>query len=116
VTSAVQSGASQILAGPAFTISFSSPGNFAAAPQVTGSSALATRPVATTSAANPKPSDSNSSGAGLAQPETTGQDPGPQRSSPQEEKTMITKGGAAAAITLSIIGMSHLYHDIQDYI
>ncbi|KAH7385437.1 hypothetical protein DE146DRAFT_205790 [Phaeosphaeria sp. MPI-PUGE-AT-0046c] len=39
-----------------------------------------------------------------AQSETTGPDAAPQRSTPQEEKTMISKGGVAAAITLSIIG------------
>jgi hypothetical protein len=39
-----------------------------------------------------------------AQSENAGQNEGPQKSSPQEQRTMITKGGAAAAITLSIIG------------
>ncbi|KAF1912988.1 hypothetical protein BDU57DRAFT_457870 [Ampelomyces quisqualis] len=100
VTSAVQSESSWTSAGPAFTISFSSPENFAGAPQVTASSTLA---AAMTTTAKTEATASDGSGAGPAKSEITGQDNGPQRSSPQDEKTVITKGGAAAAITVSII-------------
>lgn len=90
-------------ARPGLMVSFSSQGNFAAAPQITASPSMTTttRPAnAATVAAAP----TNNQASPPAQSENAGQNEGPQRSSPQEERTMITKGGAAAAITLSIIG------------
>jgi hypothetical protein len=112
---------------PAFTVSFSSQGNVAAGPQVPGTtfSSTTTQPASTRPSAtngipptntspgtqssisktlNVQTASSTASPPGSAQSETDGQNLAPQRSSPQEERTMITKGGAAAAITLSIIG------------
>jgi hypothetical protein len=134
-TSAAMSVASQKPAAqPVFTLSFSSHGNAAAAPQITqipissqgndtaapqttqiSTTTLSTRPTSTPatvqkSSANPRPTAAAAIPPGPAKSEAAGQDAVPQRSSPQEERTMITKGGAAAAITLSIIGMAPFHH------
>lgn len=115
----------------AFTRSISSQGNLAAAPQVTettsqvaGASSQATRtasqitttsstlsttvvPIVSSSLATsvlPSSALPSEPPAAPAQSETAGERDSPQRSAPQEEKTLITKGAAAAAITLSILG------------
>ncbi|KAF2025657.1 hypothetical protein EK21DRAFT_75927 [Setomelanomma holmii] len=113
---------------PAFTVSFTSQGNQAGVPQVTGTPSLvvSSRPPVTTtpapsfssivvrlssSSSNSSPTSSPTSSSfptssmslAPAQSETAGQQ-APQRSRPQEERTLITKGAAAAAITLSILG------------
>jgi hypothetical protein len=102
---------------PAITLSFSSQGNLAAAPQVTDvvSSSITIQPTTTTTPvqdfstrlarpSNPQTTSVASPPPVPAQSESAGQSEPPQRSSPQHEKTLITKGGVAAAITLSIIG------------
>jgi hypothetical protein len=110
------------VAQPAFTASFSSQGNAAAAPPqgtATPSMITTTRPPSTTPlvpsvvpilSANPPNLSSSviTSPTNLplapAQSETAGETEVPQRSSPHEHPTMITKGGVAAAVTLSIVG------------
>jgi hypothetical protein len=122
-TVAASSAPSQMpVAQPAFTASFSSQGNAAAAPPqgtATSSMTTTTRSPSTTplvpsvvpslSVNPPNLSSSVTSPSpnvplAPAQSETAGQTEVPQRSSPHEHPTMITKGGVAAAVTLSIIG------------
>jgi hypothetical protein len=102
---------------PAFTLSFSSRGNLGAVPQVTETPSLTTttRSAATSTLAPnfssrlARPTNPDAPSATVlppvpAQSESAGQNESPQRSSPHHENTIITKGGAAAAITLSILG------------
>jgi hypothetical protein len=110
-------------ANAAFTASFSSQGNLAAVPQVTDTASFTTttRPATTSkveqsfSSRLARPENSQITSASIApaipvQSESAGQTESPQKSSPSHEKTLITKGGAAAAITLSVIGKSQLCH------
>lgn len=86
---------------------------FTAASQVTGGASVTgvAQPSITStsdfSSHLARPSEPTATGSPLtpAESETAGQ---PQRSSPQEERSMITKGAAAAAITLSVLGKTTL--------
>jgi hypothetical protein len=123
-TSAVPSLAIQSSSGrSAFTLSFSSRGNVGAVPQATEIPSLttSTRSAATSTLApdfssrlarptNPDATAATGVPPVPAQSESAGQNEGPQRSSPGHEHTIITKGGAAAAITLSILGKHLIYH------
>jgi hypothetical protein len=123
-TSAVPSLAIQSSSGrSAFTVSFSSRGNVGAVPQVTETPSLttSTRSAATSTLApnfssrlarptNPDATAATGVPPAPAQSESAGQNEAPQRSSPGHEHTIITKGGAAAAITLSILGKHLIYH------
>jgi len=87
---------------PSLTIFSSSAGNLAALPQITGTASLdfTSRPRSTPTAAPTLP-------AIPAQSETAGQSDNPSQSRSQE-KTLLTKGAAAAAITLSVLGICYL--------
>jgi hypothetical protein len=105
---------------PAFTVSFSSRGNLGAVPQVTETPSLTTttRSAATSilppnfssRLARPTNPDATTVLPVPAQSGSAGQKESPQESSPHHENTIITKGGAAAAITLSILGKHPTFH------